>query len=1125
MRQAVPLKPKTSTVIMSIFSKTVGIILFAATLIIALIMAVSFYSYHPEDPAWSSAKDTDVIHNMTGEKGAYFSDIMLSAIGNTVWLFPILMLGFGYQLFIKRKILTISLDVISFRLLGVLIAIFSLSALLDLHSGNGGMMGGFIGTELITIISNTFPIDPSMLYYFTKIFFALLALVGFYLITGMGPIGWADACGAAILKVYYMIFPKHDAVPQNRNSHLPNHDGNIEQSTIDRMLADGNERKAPSFFNKIFSSKEEAQDTPRSSEFIEIDESLLKEDEYETNAPIQDPNFNSYSYSPLESEDQSTDNEATMNNNSKSTIPPIFRNLQKDHENNTAEVTPQNSDNLKIDALSSEVDESWDNFIRAPKPAMPAEDQNNADHSGSSDSSHSNASNTPEEKKGIPSIFKNLFKARRKKRADIEESIEKREPSIADAVAPVAINAFTDSTASEPSHAFVNEYEAIHPSNDAQSVAHTTIQPQAAPVHIENSDLQFSISDDFDNHPQEIEAFEYMPEDFPEKVIEKSMESVTENFAGEDDFSSSDEQAHATAQNGMLDEATITNFGGNVSSSLDVDSDIEVDIDVESPINTITNSSQTEAPAQKFIGHEIDPRTGMPIPIKAPKEYPMAGRLPGLDLLGNPPPVTESYDTEQLQELAGLIEDQFKNFNIEVSVVNIEPGPVITRFELDLAPGVKIAQINNLNKDIARALSVTSVRIVEIIPGKPYIGLEIPNKKRQTVYFKEGLYADAYRNSKHPLTILLGKDVSGNQVVANLKDMPHLLIAGTTGSGKSVGINTIILSLLYKAHPDDLRLIMIDPKMLELSVYEDIPHLLAPVVTDMKESANALRWAVMEMERRYLLMSKLRVRNITGFNQTVKAALQKGEPIADPLWDAAREVSDHVKAPDLKPLPYIVIIIDELADMMMSVGKAVEELIARLTQKARAAGIHLVVATQRPSVDVITGLIKANIPSRIAFQVSSKIDSRTVLDQQGAENLLGNGDMLFFPTGSSFPLRVHGAFVDDNEVNRVTDFLRLTGPTDYIEDMLKDPQEEIPGLSDTASGYVPNPDDIEDVLYDEAVKIVLEDQRPTISYVQRKLRIGYQRAARLIEAMEEQGIVSAPANNGNREILVSYEKQ
>ena len=1088
MRQVVPKKPKASTVFLMAFSKTVGIVLFIATLIIALAMSISFYSYHPDDPAWSSATSAEVVHNFMGERGAYFADIMLSAIGSTAWLLPIFLIGFGYQLFLKRKILTVTLDKISFRLLGVLITIFSLSALLDLHSGNGGMMGGFIGTELINILSTAFSLDPALLTYGTKILFAVLTFVGFYLVTGLSPIGWMDYCGGIILMLWYSIFPQKESNVHNVKQHLSSHDGNIEQETIDRMLTETEGRKAPNFFNKIFSGAEEKSEN-KHQDFIEIDESMLKEESFEnyepnaelsmpSNAPIKEDELSSYHYQPLEEENQPTENRDEMKKE-KNSIPPIFRNLKKNHDEPLPTAEPpivETPKKFNINPLEPKLDEAWDDFIRAPQTAPQEEEIIEA------------SIEEDEEKKSIPSIFRNLFKARRKTKKVEEDLSVKVEPSLelnqsstdhTTSTTVTEIAAATATTATVAALAHDNDHEGDN-DNENENENNDTL--------LEITPLQFAITD-----PSSAQDETDQPEDH--QPVSQSPETEIQPL-----------------------DLTVGDFEAEESETETVE---VIAPTLEAPKET---APAPEAPKERYIGHEIDPRSGMPIPVKAAKEFPMAGRLPGLDLLGNPPPVTESYDEEELAELASLIEEQFKHFNIEVSVVNIEPGPVITRFELDLAPGVKIAQINNLNKDIARALSVTSVRIVDIIPGKPYIGLEIPNKKRQIVYFKEGLYAEAYRNSKHPLTILLGKDVSGNQVVANLVKMPHLLIAGTTGSGKSVGLNTILLSLLYKARPEDLRLILIDPKMLELSVYDNIPHLLAPVVTDMKESANALRWAVMEMERRYLLMSKLRVRNIDGFNQKVKDAIAADTPISDPLWDASREVSDHVTAPLLKPLPYIVIVIDELADMMMSVGKAVEELIARLTQKARAAGIHMVVATQRPSVDVITGLIKANIPSRIAFQVSSKIDSRTVLDQQGAENLLGHGDMLFFPTGAPFPQRVHGAFVDDNEVNRVTDFLRLTGDTDYMEDILKDPTEEIPGLSENASGYVTSPDDVEDVLYDEAVKIVLEDQRPTISYVQRKLRIGYQRAARLIEAMEEQGIVSAPAANGNREILIHYEK-
>ncbi len=524
-----------------------------------------------------------------------------------------------------------------------------------------------------------------------------------------------------------------------------------------------------------------------------------------------------------------------------------------------------------------------------------------------------------------------------------------------------------------------------------------------------------------------------------------------------------------------------------------------------------------------ITGFEVSARGGPPTPSRQRSYYPMAGQLPQSELLRDPPYTKSAYEPGELDGMAELVVIQLKHFGIEVTVAAVEPGPVITRFELDLAPGVKVAQINNLAKDLARGLSVSSVRVVEVIPGKPYVGLEIPNLRREIVYFKTGLESAEYRASDHPLTLILGKDIAGAPVIANLAKMPHLLVAGTTGSGKSVGVNTMLLSLLFKAQADQLRLILIDPKMLELSVYEGIPHLLSPVVTDMKEAANALRWCVGEMERRYKLMSQLKVRNIAGFNKMVTDAQAAGQPIVDPLWQRDQHVSDVQSPPLLEPLPFIVVVIDEFADMMMIVGKKVEELIARLAQKARAAGIHLILATQRPSVDVITGLIKANIPTRIAFQVSSKIDSRTILDQMGAETLLGHGDMLYLPPGTGIPQRVHGAFVEDAEVNRIVEFLKLTGAPDYIADILEEPSEPIPGLSPEIAGGIPSPEN--DPLYDQAVALVLESQRASISFVQRKLRIGYQRAARLIEEMEAAGILGAPQSGGNREILVGQRDQ
>jgi len=529
----------------------------------------------------------------------------------------------------------------------------------------------------------------------------------------------------------------------------------------------------------------------------------------------------------------------------------------------------------------------------------------------------------------------------------------------------------------------------------------------------------------------------------------------------------------------------------------------------QQPQQNYQQPQQQSAPQpqpQESLIHPLLMRNGDSRPVQKPTTP-----LPSLDLLTQPPAEVEPVDTFALEQMARLVEARLADFRIKADVVNYSPGPVITRFELNLAPGVKAARISNLSRDLARSLSTVAVRVVEVIPGKPYVGLELPNKKRQTVYLREVLDCVKFRESPSPLTVVLGKDIAGDPVIADLAKMPHLLVAGTTGSGKSVGVNAMILSMLYKATPEDVRFIMIDPKMLELSVYEGIPHLLTEVVTDMKDAANALRWSVNEMERRYKLMSALGVRNLAGYNEKIAEAARMGRPIPDPYWKPGDSMA--TEHPVLEKLPYIVVMVDEFADLMMTVGKKVEELIARLAQKARAAGIHLVLATQRPSVDVITGLIKANIPTRIAFTVSSKIDSRTILDQGGAESLLGMGDMLYSgPNSTSAPVRVHGAFVRDQEVHAVVQDWKARGRPQYVDGITSDSESEGGG------GGFDGGEEL-DPLFDQAVNFVTEKRKASISGVQRQFRIGYNRAARIIEQMEAQGIVSEQGHNGNREVL------
>lgn len=568
-----------------------------------------------------------------------------------------------------------------------------------------------------------------------------------------------------------------------------------------------------------------------------------------------------------------------------------------------------------------------------------------------------------------------------------------------------------------------------------------------------------------------------------------------------DDVEESDKNRALSASSSQAEPALSTTVTAH--NTLNTDESTELN---DTPPFEIDESSTSSVAKEVAVGTKQQ--------ISAPvKQIVEKAELPKLDLLDLPPSYDEGFSKEELKALSELLEQRLLEFGVTVQVESVQPGPVVTRFEILPAPGVKVSQINNLAKDLARVLSVQSVRVVDVIPGKAVVGIEIPNDHRELVSFREVLASEEFQSAKSPLTVALGKDISGKAVVADIAKMPHLLVAGTTGAGKSVGVNSMILSLLYKSTAEEVRLIMVDPKMLELSIYEDIPHLLTPVVTDMSEAANALRWCVFEMDRRYQLMAKLGVRNIAGFNMKVQAAIDKGEPLIDPLYQQMASYGHEMSEapPTLEPLPYIVVVVDEFADMIMVVGKEVEQLIARIAQKARAAGIHLILATQRPSVNVITGLIKANIPTRISFMVNTKIDSRTILDQGGAEQLLGKGDMLFLPPGSGSPKRVHGAFMTDEEVHQVAEFVKSQGQPNYLESITQS-QAESGGVSDASDAEA-------DALYDEAVNFVIDGRKVSISLIQRRFKIGYNRAARIVEAMEAAGVISSAGANGNREIL------
>lgn len=619
------------------------------------------------------------------------------------------------------------------------------------------------------------------------------------------------------------------------------------------------------------------------------------------------------------------------------------------------------------------------------------------------------------------------------------------------------------------------------------------VQPEslyASPIGEPEADTQ----DDFSAHSAPFDVPEEQgyeqPSEFDSETVESYIEEQPESFSY---------QQEQTAQPAGADEEQAIDLPWEEVTE---DEDLNQDKDVEAFQNIVSEAQANMAAAQNpFL---VQQEVNLPKPAEP---------LPTLDLLFHPEKRETFIDRDALEAIARLVESKLADYKIKADVVDIFPGPVITRFELDLAPGVKVSRISGLSMDLARSLSALAVRVVEVIPGKPYVGLELPNMSRQTVFFSDVVSSEQFQEAKSPTTVVLGQDIAGEAVIADLAKMPHVLVAGTTGSGKSVGVNVMILSMLYKASPEDVRFIMIDPKMLELSVYEGIPHLLTEVVTDMKDASNALRWCVGEMERRYKLMSALGVRNIKGYNDKLKMAADAGHPIHDPLWKPGDSMDPE--APLLEKLPYIVVIVDEFADLIMVVGKKVEELIARLAQKARAAGVHLILATQRPSVDVITGLIKANIPTRVAFTVSTKTDSRTILDQGGAESLLGMGDMLYLPPGSSHTIRVHGAFASDDDVHAVVNNWKARGKPNYIDEITngeQTPETLLPGEKMEGDEEV-------DPLFDQVVEHVVHSRRGSVSGVQRRFKIGYNRAARIVEQLEAQGIVSAPGHNGNREVL------
>lgn len=1026
----------------------------AALLLVAVILFTALFSYHPADPAWSH-NDGGEIQNSLGVMGAWYSDLSFSILGKLSYLLPLALVAFAVQIGLGKGI---DKEVLSWRLFMLLTAIISGCVLWTKHDpaaiNEVAITGGGALGAWLTIGLEKSVKSISVIMAFSTIIF----LISLTLLFNIPWLKIAEWIGKGLSLLLGGVF---SGLAAGRKRSQVNKAARASKSRDDE-LQENIQR-----LNSLVDRKK-ADEKPKFS----IDRYTPEEeyaDEYKA------PQVTAFAATDTFSNNEKKQTAAAQQ--PATAAYPLHQEatLKSRQE---APLTTGSEQEIPVDFSSTTSEQkSEPNFFdfgeirpKRERVGQPFSEQ----------SSHSEPSNlespifteeTPKQPIATLSNVQSLNSSRTEESStafnvdetpsttlfDTPKRTSQFEPPSEQQVEPFSAvasdNTIEDSTI-EPSEALI---KAIHDSSANTTSPETTAalkQPQA------NTE--------------------------PESVAAEPTTHIVSQATTEPVVPQSDSQAST---------ATAATAASVVAANAETPSA------VGTKINKVS------------IGRVYDSRAEEAATPPPPKRH----TLPSIDLLDTPPPQENAYTEDVLAEMAGVLERTLKQFNVDATVMHVSPGPVITRFEIDLAPGIQAKKITSLSVDLARALAVSGVRVEEVIPGSSYVGLEVPNKQRQIVYFKDVVRSKAFQSSQSPLTVSLGADTSGKPVTADLMKMPHALVAGTTGSGKSVCINVMLLSMLYKASPKDLRLILVDPKMLEMSMYEDIPHLLTPVITDMNEAENALTWAVGEMERRYQLMAALKVRKIDAFNQAVDTANARGEPIKDPLWNPDESVG-YTHHPNLERLPFIVIVIDELADMMMVVGKQVEQLIARLTQKARAAGLHVVLATQRPSTDVLTGLIKANVPTRIAFQVSSGTDSRVIIDSVGAEKLLGHGDMLYVPPGAGHPQRLHGAFVDDAETDRITTYLRSMGEPDYIDGITGKQDPETLGAFGAAEAAEAKED--ADPLYEEAVQIVLQTGKASISSVQRQLRIGYNRAARMIEDMQDQGIVSEPVN-GIRKVLAS----
>lgn len=1059
-------------------------------LLIAILMMVSLFSFNPADPSWSQTAWGGSVHNAGGYIGSWLADTLFFTFGVFAYPLPFIILGASWAFFRSRdENEGIDLLLWGTRLLGLVIVLLTSCGLADINFDDIWYFssGGVIGDVLTSIAT------PALNILGSTLVFMFLWGAGFTLLTGISWLSIVEHLGQAALKFSQRLFNR-----ARHNEPTTLSANQYQQAELSQIQVSGVEEDSLMLKSHVNSDLDESDSVPHiSTENLDLDEGVQ--------APQQKkPRFNIHfprkaakvarssvaDSSAFElTEEEKNDPLFSDSSTATPTVTPYTEEVK-------TPVTSANSSRLDTvpaervtETQHSEAIQGFDRY-QNPNATIAELDQQAVsendfveqyqDNVSAKTGAESNCSTEPSATQTADSIT-TTSKTSSSVIGDVDIE-EKAQPSLGqlddlldDEVTPaVHSNHVSHSEHAQP---VVAQSEAVHQQQTAhqqQTVHQQEIAHQQPNLMQQNPQEQPAANSSTHQSESSVPAS-------AQPVTQAQHEAIKPAQEPEQGTSPLPEEANALAATSSPDHS-------------DQDAVAFQNMVAAAQVNALASQNPF------LVQNDVN----LPTPT-AP--------MPTLELLYHPEKRENNIDRDALEEIARLVESKLADYKIEARVVDIFPGPVITRFELDLAPGVKVSRISGLSMDLARSLSAMAVRVVEVIPGKPYVGLELPNMTRETVYLSDVISSEAFQNNKSPTAVVLGQDIAGEAVVADLAKMPHVLVAGTTGSGKSVGVNVMILSMLYKATPEEVRFIMIDPKMLELSIYEGIPHLLSEVVTDMKDASNALRWCVGEMERRYKLMSAVGVRNLKGYNEKLKMAAEAGHPIHDPLWQPGDSMDEM--PPRLEKLPYIVVIVDEFADLIMVVGKKVEELIARLAQKARAAGIHLVLATQRPSVDVITGLIKANIPTRVAFTVSTKTDSRTILDQGGAESLLGMGDMLYLPPGSNHTIRVHGAFASDDDVHAVVNDWKARGKPVYIDEIVHGE----PTADSLLPGEQLESEEEVDPLYDQVVEFVTESRRGSVSGVQRRFKIGYNRAARIVEQLEAQGIVSTPGHNGNREVI------